>query len=216
MSIKNAERSRRAESGVQKVRIVNPDQTVPKQWKQFLSYTCLALWKHHVNLLLQFLSCGENKESLIKFLCQHWKIYKSSRLHGVSTIYITAEEECHVFYSSECRDAPVVCSVCPELESNNEEADTRMVLHGKHASNFYDTVIIRSSDSDVLIFFLAMMHNFRSKDIFLIACTGSNVRVIHLNKIYNAMSEEVRLCLLGFHAFTGILNNKFIGLQFST
>ena len=182
---------------MQKVRIVNPDQTVPKQWKKFLS-------------------CGENKESLIKFLCQHWKMYKSSRLHGVSTIYVTAEEECHVFYSSECRDAPVVCSVCPELESNHEEADTRMVLHAKHASNPYDTVIIRSSDTDVLILFLAMMHNFRSKDLFLIAGTGSNVRVIHLNKIYNAVSEEVCLCLLGFHAFTGILNNKFIGLQFST
>ena len=73
-------------------------------------------------------------------------------------------------------------------------------------------MIIRSSDTDVLILFLAMMHNFRSKDLFLIAGTGSNVRVIHLNKIYNAVSEEVFLCLLGFHAFTGILNNKFIGL----
>ena len=143
-------------------------------------------------------------------------MYKSSRLHGVSTIYETAEEECHVFYSSECRDAPAVCSVCPDLESNHEEADTRMVLHAKHASNPYDTVIIRSSDTDVLILFLAMIHNFRSKDLFLIAGVGSNVRVIHLNKIYNTLSEEACLCFLGFHAFTGILNNKFIGLQFST
>ena len=143
-------------------------------------------------------------------------MYESSRLHSVSTIYITAEEESHVFYLSKCRDAPVVCSVCPELESNHKEADTRMVLYAKHASNPHDTVIIRSSDTDVLILFLAMMHNFRSKDLFLIAGIRSNARVIHLNKIYNAVSEEVCLCLLGFHAFTGILNNKFIGLQFST
>ena len=81
--------------------------------------------------------------------------------------------------------------VCPELESNHEEADTRMVLDGKHASNPYDSMIIRSSDTDVIILYLAMMHNFRSKDLFLIASTGSNVQVIHLNKIYNAVSEEV-------------------------
>ena len=42
------------------------------------------------------------------------------------------------------------------------------------------------------------------------------MQVIHLNKIDNAVSEEVCLSLLDFHAFTGILNNKFIGLQFST
>ena len=92
-------------------------------------------------------------------------MYKLSRLHGVSIIYVTPVEECHVFYSSECRDAPVVCSVCPELEGNNEEADTRMVLHAKHASNPYDIVVIISLDTDVLILFLAMMHNFRSKDL---------------------------------------------------
>ena len=41
----------------------------------------------------------------------------------------------------------------------------RMVLHAKHASNPYDRVITRSSDTDVLSLFLAMMHNFRSKDL---------------------------------------------------
>ena len=92
-------------------------------------------------------------------------MYQASRLHGVAIIYVTAVEECHVFYSSECRDAPLVGSVCPELESNHEEADTRMVLRAKHTSNPYDTVIIRSSDTNVLILFLAMMHNFRSKDL---------------------------------------------------
>ena len=107
-------------------------------------------------------------------------MYKSSWLHGVSIIHVTAEEECHVFYSSAWRDAPVVCSVCPELESNHEEAYTRMVLHAKHASNPYDTVIIRNPNTDVLILFLAMMHNFRSKDLFLIASTGSNVQAIHV------------------------------------
>jgi hypothetical protein len=53
LSIKNTERQRRAEKGVQKVHIFGKVQTVPKHWKTYLS-------------------CGENKESLIAFLCEHW------------------------------------------------------------------------------------------------------------------------------------------------
>ena len=37
LSIKKAERSRRAEKGVQRIRIVGKDQPVPRQWKKFLS-----------------------------------------------------------------------------------------------------------------------------------------------------------------------------------
>ena len=71
VSIKNTERSRTAESRVQS--ILNSDQTVPKQWEKFLS-------------------CGENKESLVKFLCQHWRMYKSSRFHGIFVLRFKAKK----------------------------------------------------------------------------------------------------------------------------
>ena len=48
LSIKNTERGRRAEKGIQRVHTFGKDQNVPKQWKEFLS-------------------CGENKESLVTY-----------------------------------------------------------------------------------------------------------------------------------------------------
>lgn len=59
ISIKNSERTKRSEQGVQKVQILREGQQVPKQWKKYLS-------------------SGENKESLIRFLYKHWSTYESS------------------------------------------------------------------------------------------------------------------------------------------
>ena len=60
LSIKNVERAKRAAQGVQRVHIYNKDQTVPKQWKKYLS-------------------CGDNKESLAVFLCGHWSTCHSAQ-----------------------------------------------------------------------------------------------------------------------------------------
>ena len=72
ISIKNAERTRRAVQGAQKVHILNKDQCVPKQWKKYLS-------------------CGKNKESLIEFLRDHWSTYVSSQLNSLECLYITSK-----------------------------------------------------------------------------------------------------------------------------
>ena len=79
ISIKNPERARRAgNAGVQKVHVFSKEQNVPKQWKKFLSL-------------------GENKESLISFLCEHWRSYTSSRLGNLAVLYATSKEKCYSF-----------------------------------------------------------------------------------------------------------------------
>lgn len=52
-SIKSLERNRRSAEDVQKMKIHNMAQKVPRQWKKFLS-------------------CGENKEELMKFIYSSW------------------------------------------------------------------------------------------------------------------------------------------------
>ena len=54
ISIKNLERSRRADAGSQRIQILDPDQRTPTQWKKFLSE-------------------GTNKEALAEFLYVVWK-----------------------------------------------------------------------------------------------------------------------------------------------
>ena len=81
LSIKNIERARRAEHGVQKVQIFSKEQKVPKQWKKYMS-------------------CGENKESLVVFLCDHWSKYQSCHLSSLSSMFVTSGEKCYIFLLS--------------------------------------------------------------------------------------------------------------------
>ena len=188
LSIKKAERSRRAEKGVQKIHIFGKDQKVPKQWKKFMS-------------------CGENKESIMAFLSEHWQTYKTSQLQDISYVYVTSKEKCCVFSPGASSDDEVLCRDCVELESNHEEADTRLLLHAKHAMNTYDSVIIKSPDIDVFILCIAMQQKLGPKNLFLTTGTGMRRRTIHINAVVNALGEAFCRCLIGFHAYSGKIGN---------
>ena len=133
LSIKNTERARRATQGVQRVHIYGQDQKIPKQWKKFLS-------------------SGENKESLLKFFIKHWTSYRSQQFGSVSVLCATSKDKCYIYQPSQNEDDPVRTDLFPVLDSNHEEADTRLLLHAKHAASTHDTLIIRSPDTDVLMF----------------------------------------------------------------
>lgn len=170
LSIKNTERRRRAEAGVQKVRIFNKGQNVPKQWKKYLS-------------------CGENKESLMEFLREHWSTCKSSQLVGISMLYVTSREKCYVLSHSVAEDDLVCSNEISVLESNHEEADTRMLLHAKHAAATYDRVIIKSPDTDVFILCLAIQQNI-GKDVFMMTGTGNKFRCIPISTICDSLVKS--------------------------
>ena len=86
ISITQSERSKRSENtGVQKVHVFNKDQHIPNQWKKFLAL-------------------GENKESLIQFLCEHWRSYESSCMSWAPvSIICNVEREMLLLHSSQIR-----------------------------------------------------------------------------------------------------------------
>ena len=43
------------------------------------------------------------------------------------------------------------CDTVPALNADHEEADTRMLLHAKHASQDGQRIVIQSPDTDVLV-----------------------------------------------------------------
>ena len=149
LSIKNTERrrQRRAGKGVQKVQIFGKDQNVPKQWRKFLS-------------------CGENKESLVVILCEYWRACSSFQLGTVSTIHVTAKENCYVLYAGESPSDRVRSVEVSLLRSNHEEADTPLILHAKHAAATHNDVIIKSPDTDVLILSIAMQQRIENEMFF--------------------------------------------------
>lgn len=113
LSIKNAERSRRAAKGSQLTRIYSADQKTPKQWSKFLA-------------------CGENKENLQEFFFETWSKSSKEQLQGISLI-VGHGSECH-FIRANSSGTEVEVLPIPSLFSIQEEADTRLLLHCEHAS----------------------------------------------------------------------------------
>ena len=122
LSIKNTERTRRATQGVQRVHIYGQDQKIPKQWNKFLS-------------------SAENKESL-EFFIKHWTSYRPQQFGSVSVLCATSKDKCYIYHPSQNEDDPVRTDLFQVLDSNHEEADTRLLLHAKHAASTHDTLII--------------------------------------------------------------------------
>ena len=182
-SIKNAERRRRASEGVQKVHILSKDQSVPKQWKKYLS-------------------CGKNRESLIIFLCEYWRMYKSLHLSGIQCEYITSKNKCYMLTSGSCPNDHVLHYEVPQLQCDHEEADTRLLLHSEHAAETHDTIMVKTPDTNIFLLCIAMCRTI-DKNVLVMTGTSNRFRIIDISTISDALGDELCSCLPGFHAFSG-------------
>ena len=91
----------------------------------------------------------------------------------------------------------------PELESNHEEADTRIKLHVQHASQDFQKILVLSPDTDVFIICLSFQPvidaNYRR-----IIDIGAVVENIDQNpNLCESSKESLLSVLVGFHSFTG-------------
>ena len=136
-SIKNCERERRAMGGTQVIHITRPDQKTPKQFKKYLAN-------------------GRNKELLIEFLFQCWTRCDPGIL-GNLLLVVSHGEVCH---SIVVNDAVVAITEIPDLFSDHEEADTRLLLHAHQAARAFSSVTIKSPDKDVMVLSLEKSQDF--------------------------------------------------------
>lgn len=146
------------------------------------------------------MSLGENKESLVEFIFQHLASLNLTEEIRDITVFFTHGPDCHEFYV-DCTNTLKV-KVVQELFSNQEEADTRLILHANHASSDHQTITIRSPDTDV---FLLMLHHRTELSRSLIFDTGfgNNRKLIDIGEIYDQLGSQICKALAGFHAFTG-------------
>ena len=68
------------------------------------------------------------------------------------SLFFTHGQRCHRFYVDEGNETRI--EEVPELKSDNEEADTRLLLYAKNATTSHQTVTVRSPDTDVFILML--------------------------------------------------------------
>ena len=93
------------------------------------------------------------------------------------------------------------------MKSNQDEADTRLVLYALDALDSSSSVVIRSVDTDVLVIaahhFPQIMEKYPGKVIIMDIGTGTNRRYISLSNLHSHMPTRVYVNLLQLHALTG-------------
>ena len=181
-SIKDVERQRRSSAEINLKKIVSTSQI--KQWGQLLS-------------------SGNFKNKLISFIVDDWDAKRE--LLGDKVLYVNNA-------SKTWKYTAIAIEEVEELHSNQEEADTRLLLHTKHASLTYHDVVISSPDTDVFIIALSEQFGIDA-NVFMLTGTGEKKRLIDLNAVAeNASSllnqtecskELYFKAILGFHCFSG-------------
>ena len=184
LSIKNVERKRRSKDQLLFKSIIATSQI--KQWGSFLS-------------------CNKNKNSLVEFFVSQWKNAESRLKIGQKTIYVTSRSDVYKINDT-------VVERVLQLQSNHEEADTRMLLHAKHASFTYPKVLISSPVTDIFIIFFSV-HTRIAANLYFLTGVKRSRRIIDVSKVADYIFDTLKRCdvskevlmesLIGFHSFTG-------------
>ena len=98
----------------------------------------------------------------------------------------------------------VVRTEVPELNSNHEEADTKMLLHAKHAAeNGESTIIIVSPDTDDVAILACHFCNEIPARLLITKKEKTRKTYLEITAIANAAGPSLCNALPGLHAFTG-------------
>ena len=90
------------------------------------------------------------------------------------------------------------------LRGNHEEADIRLILHScEAASEGYERLVLRCSDTDVLLLLFYFMPT-RVAEVWMVSGTSTQEKCYPVHTPSNQFSQSVRENLLSFHALTGL------------
>ena len=175
-SIKSAERENRGEGSGSEFRKLQADQQV-KQWRKFLC-------------------SSRNKQALVVFVTKEWQKEKyADKLSGKMLVVTSCREAYQLSFG--------VVERLTDLDSSQEKADTRLLLHAAHAATSkFAAVIIVSEDTDALVLCLAFK-SFIPSSMFIKCSSQTRVKYLDVSRIGERIAASTCKSLPGFHAFTG-------------
>ena len=156
VSIKNAERQSRSNSVEAIVyKTLFPSQVV-QQWDSFKASPV-------------------NKSNLIRFITSEWRkentLCRTKLGESNTVMFTTCDQECFKIMSN-------TVELVPELESSQEEADTRVMLHLAHISQYdFSCAVIASIDADVTFLYLTNYHKF-PMPLFQKCCSETRMKYV--------------------------------------
>ena len=110
-------------------------------------------------------------------------------------MYVTCESKCF-------RVTEDTWSEVESLYSTQEEADTRMLLHAKHAEAESTAINIASQDTDVFIMSLSFAHEF-AYQLYVKSGTQTREKFVDVQKVAADVGHNLCCALPGLHSFTG-------------
>ena len=184
-SIKDCKRDSRSgyeERGTQ-YQITGPNQRRPSNWLNALRFD-------------QF------KVVINSFLVSIWEDDSLAEIFQGKCLYVNNGDICYCFREE---NGQVTRTLIPELTSSHEEADSKMIFHLTNLEE-NSKVIIRTSDTDVLVIALCCLEDIRvsinvSLEVGLYA--KNSLRYIDVRKLFNKLGKDLCRALPAFHAFTG-------------
>lgn len=141
-----------------------------------------------------YLRCNENKQELFKFLAEKFLTLSAQEvLTNVGETF-----QCN----PGCR-TNLVGSSC----SGMEEADGRIIYHVKDmVENGHISVLIRSTDTDVVILALSFFFQLKAlglQELWCLYGIGKSARYLSIHDIAEVLGERRAAALRGLHAFSG-------------
>lgn len=145
-----------------------------------------------------FIALPENKADLANFIsCE---------------LAETSYDGLHVVIGGGFREETKVVSSKNEdvshLESNHEEADTRIVFHALCSG--FDSVVVSARDTDIILLLIHHFHRFSGKELWVKTGTEVKPKYIPIHEIVKTLSIQEKENILAFHAITGCDVTSFL------
>lgn len=163
---------------------VRPDIPIPANWKAFLQN-------------------GHNKSELIS-------LYTTSLENNSNNILIEGQE---LYVSGGREEITIKCtksrpsSAVVDLYSNQEESDTRIVLHAVYAAKHCNNLVICSPDTDVLVLLLHHRLSIPARNVFFMTGrTGKHAdqtRFIPVHTLFEKLTPQQLAILMPVYCLTG-------------
>jgi len=138
----------------------------------------------------EFLSVDDNKTDLLHFL--------ADTCVSISDKIVVMTSDDHVKL---CSGAIDVSSIEP---CSHEEADTRLILHCRHAAtNGTRRIAIRTVDTDVVVLAIAYFNRLEVQELWVHFGVGKSVPLLAIHEISQLLGNDKCIALPMFHALTG-------------
>ncbi|KAJ8031889.1 hypothetical protein HOLleu_25241 [Holothuria leucospilota] len=158
----------------------------------------------------KLLQNGIFKDQLAIFLLKEWQENQYGSILGKKTLIVSHGGNCARLSFSEL-EVKMKVENPAHLQSSHEEADTLLAFH---AASALGNVVVRASDTDVMVILLGMLgrhmeesHTETAYRRIIMDCgSGNNRRHIDVSKIATALESTQKglaAAIPGLHAFTG-------------